>query len=378
MGFETFEAHGAGRAAAGYDDPDPEIYVKELSRETSTVLIGNVRSEMHLVRAGNRLLPVSVNHGDMGGSYVSLPHSAYALYAREELDLVDLGWMDRPARLVISLADKLLRAIQVNHVVQIDNWLLSTNLHGDWRGEEIDRLRENLVARYPDHYLAIRSVDPWTCPELLTALEKDDWLLIPSRQIWVTDDMERDWYRRNNVKNDRRALRRSGLTVSDVAQLTREEAERIVALYRMLYLEKYSCLNPDYGARWLQLAVESRLLKLRLARDAEGIIMAAAGFVVRDGIATNPMLGYDTSRSQSEGLYRIACYLFGDYARTHGLRVNGSAGAAHFKQLRGARSEVEYTAFHVRHLSLRRQRAMQVAAKLMNMIVVPVMKNRML
>ena len=120
---------------------------------------------MLLIKLADREFPVSVNHGEYHGSYVSLPHSAYVLYAREELDLIDIGWMENPAKFAIAAADhEMLKAIRINHIVQIDNWLLSTNLHGDWNGEGIVQLRKQLTARFPDHYLGIRSIDNWSNP----------------------------------------------------------------------------------------------------------------------------------------------------------------------------------------------------------------------
>ncbi len=359
-------------------DIDARAYVQQLQADGPQTLVTNVTSDMLLIEHAGFALPTTVNHGDLGASYVVAPHSAYVLYAREELGLVDLGWLKRPAQVIIALADRLFKALRINTVVLIDNWLLSTNLHGAWHGEGLADIRARLIADYPDHFLGVRSVDRWTDPRLPTALAADGWIMLPSRIIWVTDDLKRDWAARNNVKNDRRKLRQSGLTVEDLTQPSDAEAERIVALYKMLYVEKYSALNPQYSAAWLKLAMACGLLKMRVARDADGQIMAAAGFVVRGDVATNPLLGYDTAQPQAAGLYRIACYMFGDYACAHGLRVNGSAGAGDFKRQRGARSEIEYTAFYARHLPRWRRWPLHLIATLLTVLVMPVMARRML
>ena len=357
---------------------DASRYVRGLQDDTTAAMISNVEVQMLLLRQGDRLIPASVSDGRWGGSYVASPHSAYILYAREELDLIDLGWLRLPAMGLIGVADALFRLIGINRVVSIDNWLLSTNLHGRWMGEGVADIRAQLADRFTGHFFCVRSVDRWSNPALVEALVLDGWLLLPSRQIWVTDDMARDWFARNNVQNDRRMLGRSNLQIEDLSVMSDSDADRIAALYKMLYIEKYSALNPLYTARWMQHAMACSLLHFRVARAGDGQIMAVAGFVVRDGVTTNPMLGYDTAQPQSAGLYRIACYIFGDYARSHGLRVNGSAGAAHFKQQRGARSEIEYTAFYVGHLPWWRQWPMRVIAAVMTAVVIPVMKKRML
>lgn len=358
--------------------PSPEQFIAHFAATPTTTLVGNVSATLTLAHDGDHVLPVVVNDGGYGDSYVAAPHSAYVLYPKAELDLVELGRLRLPARILIGLADRLLRGLRINQAVQIDNWLLSTNLHGGWTGDGIAAVRADLVERFPGHYLVVRSVDGWSCPELLRNLRADGWLLLPSRQIWVTDRPQQEWATRNSVKNDRRKLVQSGLQVEDIRQLSDGDAARVAQLYAMLYIRKYSALNPQYTPRWMQMAVATGLLHIRVVRDSHGEILAAAGLVARGGIATNPMLGYDTSRPQSEGLYRIASWMAGDFACSRGLKFHGSAGAGHFKQQRGARSEIEYTAFHAGHLPLWRRLPLALVAIALERLAIPVMKRRML
>lgn len=362
----------------GLAGPDAALFVARLQEQGTQAMVANVAGEVLLEQAGDHAVPVIVTSGETGGSYVAAPHSAYALYPRAELDLVDLGWMRGPATLAIAATDRLLRSLDINRAVQIDNWLLSTCLHGDWKGEGLADLRQRLVARLPGHYLLIRSVDDWSCPELTAALRADGWLLLPCRQIWVTDDLQRDWAVRKSVKNDGRKLAQSGLVVEDVVRLTDADAARVAELYAMLYIAKYSALNPQYSPHWMQLAVECGLFHLRIVRGFDGQILAAVGIVARGGIATNPMMGYDTQRPQSDGLYRIASWLVGDFALRHGLRLHGSAGAGHFKQQRGARSEIDFMAIHAAHLPFWRRWPLKGIAAALEALAVPQLKRRML
>jgi hypothetical protein len=371
---EHFHAPGTLRGAG----PDAAAFVERLHRRGPAAMIANVEGEVLLERAGEHDLPVIITSGSTGHSYVAAPHSAYVLYPRAELDLVDLGRMRPVAHLLIGAADRLLRALRVNRAVQIDNWLLSTNLHGRWQGEGLADLRQRLAGGYPDHYQLIRSVDDWCCPDLTKALRADGWILLPSRQIWVTDDLPRDWAVRKSVKNDGRRLVQSALVVEDITRLNDADAARIAQLYAMLYIDKYSALNPQYSPAWMQLAVESGLFHLCAARDAGGQILAAVGIVVRGDYATNPMMGYDRERPQSEGLYRIASWLVGDFALRHGLKLHGSAGAGHFKQQRGARSAIDYTAIHAGHLPFWRRWPLLAIAWALETFAVPELKRRML
>jgi len=335
-----------------------------------------VRTRWLALRSGDRVFPLTVNDGETGDSYVCLPHSAYVLYARQELDLVDTGALKPLLRALIAIFDKMLIVAGINRIVHVDNMLLSTNLHGGWAGEDVPAIRAALVALYPDHIIAIRSLDSWSCPNLLAACEADQWLPLASRQIWVTDDLARDWRPRNTSQNDRRMFANSGLVAEELDTMSDEDARRSAELYHMLYVGKYSPLNPVFTPAWIAMTHEEGILRYRGARDGEGRLMAVAGSLVRGGILTPPIVGYDTARPQQEGLYRIAAFLFSEVAEREELRLNGSAGAADFKRRRGAHGVIEYSALYVRHLSIWRRLALVLVAGLLDHAAVPMMRRR--
>ena len=74
------------------------------------------------------------------------------------------------------------------------------------------------------------------------------------------------------------------------------DAERIAQLYAMLYLEKYSALNPAFTARWVIETARAGLIHYRCARDADGVIMAVSGSLRRGDVLTPPVVGYDTAK----------------------------------------------------------------------------------
>jgi len=361
------------------DAADPALgYLHVLAAVGLDRLIPNVRTRILGLRCGERVFPVTVNDGARGGSYVCEPYSAYILYARRELELVGVGaekWLFLP---LIALASLLLRAARINRIVHVDNWLLSTNLHGDWQGKDIADIRRFLTGRYPGHIIAVRSLDRWSSPALLDAALVDGWDLFPSRQIWVVSDVAAQWQRRHSLAEDRRMLRRSGLRVEHLESVGAADAERIAQLYAMLYLEKYSALNPAFSAQWVIETARAGLIRYRCARDADGVIQAVSGSLRRGEVLTPPVVGYDTAKSQSLGLYRIACLLFTEDAMDAGVRLNGSAGAASFKRGRGAQAEIEYSAYYLAHLSLVRRTILRLLAGLLGRIAVPYMRKHQL
>lgn len=334
--------------------------------------IANVETRWLALRSGDRVLPITVNDGAGGGSYVCSPRAAYVDYARRETEIVGLRG-GAVLRAALSGAGALLAAARIDRVVHLDNWLLSTNLHGDWTGADLLAIREMLAARFPDHLLAIRSVDDWSSPALAAAARADGWAMVPSRQIWVVDDLARDWRPRNAFGNDRRLVARSALAIEPARP---SDAPRIADLYRQLYVGKYSALNPVFTARWIAETMASGLIDYRVARDHDGQAVAAAGLMARNGVATPPIVGYDRAWPVGAGLYRIATWMFMEMACARGLRLHASAGAAHFKRLRGAHSVIEYWAMHAGHLSRPRRLAVSALAAGLERWAVPLMRRR--
>lgn len=350
-------------------------YVAALAREGASALVANATSRPMLLRLGRHSLPVTVDDGGHGRSYVASPHSAYVLYAREEMDMVGIKRGRLAARAAIGLLDGLLRAARINRAVHLDNWLLSTNLHGDWDGAGLSEARKHLARRFPEHFLILRSLDSWSSPRLLEAARTDGWLLLPSRQVWVVDDPAHEWRPRNHTVRDRRALARSGLVVEDLTTVNAADADRIAELYDMLYVGRYSGLNPVFTARFIVLTQELGMLRYRVARDSAGRIMAAVGVLARNGVMTPPVVGYDTDRPQNEALYRIASYLYSEWAMEHGVALHGSAGAGEFKRNRGARGVIEYMAVHAGHLSVGRRAVVRALSQVLERYAVPMMQK---
>lgn len=363
-------------AALAADGSPAARHVAAFRAQGTPALIANAACEVMLLRQGAARLPVTIDDGSRGRSYVSSPHSTYVLYPRDEIGLMGLGGVRYVAEGVLGLIAGLMRASRLSRAVHLDNWLLSTSLHGDWQGEGLAQMRRLLAARYPDHFIAIRSVDAWTCPALLDAVRADGWTLLPARQVWVTDDLERDWRVRSHTKADARMLRRSGLTLERPERIAPSDAARIAELYHQLYVARYSAINPRFTPAFVTMSAETGLLAYSLLRNPAGEVMAFAALRCAGGVGTVPLMGYDTARPQEEALYRIASYCATALALERGLRFHGSAGASQFKRNRGARGIIEYMAVDGQHLSAPRRAALAVLAAGLNRFMVPMLESR--
>jgi hypothetical protein len=351
-------------------------YVQAFSDIGSEALITNLRTRVLGLRSANRIFPVTVNEAEYGDAYVCLPHTAYALYAKAELGIVDVGPWAPALSVLADIVGGVLHAARVNRIVHLNNWMLSTNLHGGWTGEDLAEIRALLVARFPDHILAVRSLNLWSDEALTRRFAADGWRLLPSRQIYVTDDLDRDWAPRRDTKTDLRQMATTPYRIDQLETLAPGDSERIATLYAMLYLDRYSQLNPAFTPAFIALTHEQGIFSYRGLRSAEGHLVAVVGCFARGDVLTTPIVGYDTTRPLNEGLYRLACLMLTQMAQERGLRLNSSAGAAGFKRNRGARGVIEHTAYYIDHLSAPRRAVVAGLQGLLNHVAAPLMAEK--
>ena len=278
--------------------------------------------------------------------------------------------------LVASGAGALLRSARVNRVVHVNNYMLSTNLHGGWSGGDIDAIRDLLVQLYPEHLIAVRSLNDWSDAALWRRFAASRWKMLPSRQIYVTEDVKNEWTPHRDTRRDLALLATVSDRVDRLETLRPGDAERIAQLYAMLYLDRYSVLNPAFTAAYIEMTHDAQFFHYRGLRDADGVLSAVVGCFIRGGVLTTPIVGYDTTRPARDGLYRIASVMLAQMAIEHGCKLNGSAGAASFKRNRGARPVIEYTAYFVGHLSFARRTTFGAIEQVLNKMAVPVMVER--
>jgi hypothetical protein len=211
-----------------------------------------------------------------------------------------------------------------------------------------------------------------------------DWLaqlaslgcdLIPSRQVYLYDQVDLSARAPANLRRDLKLLcaRRNDIVEAD--SWSAADFERAAVLYEVLYLDKYSRLNPHYGACFLRAWHAAKLLRLLGCRSASGELEAVVGVFGCGTTLTAPIVGYDTASPPRRGLYRLLMAAVFELAAASGQRINLSAGAARFKRLRGGIASIEYSAVYARHLPPNRRRAIRLLSRLATSFGEPLMRH---
>jgi hypothetical protein len=209
----------------------------------------------------------------------------------------------------------------------------------------------------------------------MKAFKAARYKLVASRQVYCYDRLAEVWGRTHNASEDRRLRARSEYRVVPGEDLGEADYPRMAELYRLLYLEKYSQLNPVFTARYLRLCHQSGVMRFFGLRGPGGILDGVLGLFIVDGVVTAPVVGYDTARDRRLGLYRLLMTLVFEFAAKEGQRINLSSGAAEFKRLRGGQPFIEYSAIYDRHLSWGRRGAVSALAAVVNGLGVPLMRK---
>jgi len=349
------------------DNTAKAISLCELFRSAPTEnTISNLNTYVGLRQFGRHALPITVNSGHEPTCYLCCPSVAYIDYARDELR----HFSERP--LLSALLDGLLklgypliRAAGLDRQVQVNNWLLATNPLPPVSHETLRVTTEAMVREHPGHVVVWRSLNDFSDGDAMSIFREAGYLLYPARQIYMFDCRDAAPRIGRDEKRDQMLLDDSGFAIVAPAEFRDDDFVRAQMLYRHLYLEKYTWLNPQYSAAFMRALHGSDILEFCGLRAANGQLAGVVAFFDCGRTMTAPIVGYDASQPQEKGLYRMLMALALRRARERKMLYNMSAGAASFKRNRGGIAALEYSAIYNAHLA----RGARLAASLVRVIL---------
>ena len=350
-------------------------YLRIHRQQPTQPFIANVQTQVDALDAGGVLFPVTVNDAEPDNAWVCSPLTTYARYAVEEVDRLGHPWVTAPLRLMARGIGSWLRHAHIDRAVAVNNWLVSTNAYPDLRDIALDKLLDAAMERWPSHALWFRSLNSAHHADWLRTLTERGFVLVPSRQVYLFDEVAALSRRHADLMRDLALLRRTDLDHRLISEFDDDDFQRIAKLYTDLYVGKYSDLNPRYDWTLIKAWSRAGLLQLKGIRDQQGVLQGVVGMLRFGNLLTSPIVGYNTTLPVKLGLYRMLAATVMQQAIDDSCLVNLSAGVAHFKRQRGGRPAIEYSAVRVSHLPGRTQRAVKALGAVTRHIGVPIMQR---
>lgn len=331
---------------------EARAWLEPMVREGTAVFVKNAPTDLRLLRVGDAVLPVTVEEPGPGRSYVVSPWAQYVEYAAEEVARLPERWHRWGGAALLGLVRPWLCRRQMDRVVQVNNWLLSTNLWPPGMAQEVVRIVRLLRGTWPDRAVVFRSLDRVAQPGLVDALKAAGARMVFSRIVTYQDPAAAGFWRNRQLRQDRRKFVREGwrTEVAAPGSVSARQTCELKRFYDALYLEKYSRLNPEFTERFFTETLHGSFVRMEILRQPDGTPAGVWGWWARDAVMTQPIFGYDPSGPHGPAPYAALSLRVLERAAALGLKVNASGGAGRFKQQRGGVAAVEWHAVFDDHL----------------------------
>lgn len=326
-------------------------YLYPLIKEGTAPFLDNVSSKMFLATGQNFFLPFSVNEKEYNNSYVASNY--YVINFCKELlakRSPRLAFLLNP---LLFLAGTCLKLLKINRTIFLNNWLMTNSLSPKINDNEMGMILNSLKERFPSHMIIFRHIDPFTKKDLFRALESSKFHLLKTRDVFIYNPANKFHEIaeiRKTYRRDMRLIERYNYEIVRNEQLQECDFARMLSLYEMLYLNKYTAYSPKYTEKFFKNVHEKEIVQF-VALKKDGVIEGFFGYFIFGNAMINAVFGYDTSLPHSHEIYKILARLTLEEAEKNGLVINEGSGADQAKLNRGLKPYPEYMGLYGAHLS---------------------------
>lgn len=354
-----------------------QAYFSPFVGNPSNSLISNVDVDLFALIIDDVFIPFTINNVEYTNSYVTSPYNHYVTYAREEINMLKNPITQKIFRLLLKPVNSLAKLSQIDKIIYLNNWFLSTNLYFELSEEQCLSIVEFLIRKFPDYAISFRSINQTMYPELFKSLNKNHFLFIPSRYVYLFNSTLNSLPSqvRKTHKRDKKLLEKFELISHK--EFCSEDIPKIVELYNQLYLDKYSIHNPQFTLEFMKNALENNIFTFYGLKMGEKLV-GVGGFLRLGNSVVTPIFGYDITLPRDLGIYRVLNHVLFNFVAENNLFLHASAGAGEFKFNRGCFGDIEYNAVFLSHLPKKRHFFWKVSSQILNKFAIKIVKNNKL
>lgn len=265
---------------------------------------------------------------------------------REEIKRENLGSLELVYKVASYIFEFIGHLTKIDKAVFPQSYGFSTNLY---EAGDIGFFLDNIKLfqdKYKDKAIILKSLNIRNI-EIKTL---KTYKYLPTRIIWYSDDIKSKVSVRSDTKSDNRAFTNSNLRwVQYSKEIDSKKLLRLMELYRVLYLDKYSRYNPDFTEEYLIELLQKGILSFRCLVTEIGEIVGFLGICSNSNEICAPMIGYDKDYKLAP-IYRIIMNEAVNEALRANKALNHSAGASKYKANRGFSPLIEYMIIIDNHL----------------------------
>ncbi len=348
--------------------------------DNTSSYISNIEVELYLLKINDLFLPVSKSDtSQIEQSYVVSPRSML-LYAREELERHSPPFVGYPLRPFFFCLDYLFQKAQMDKVVMINNWLLSTNLYPKLSLEETREIHQKIRSYFPQYAIMWRTLSSTFQKDIMGSLEECGYHGFVNRQFYFYEQSSSVLSKKRGKKSlqrDRNLKEKSSYEVFWDDGSKSFDYKELCCLYKKLYIEKYSSFNPQFTEKIIELWHRTRTMSF-LYIEKDNVIYGIAGYWHLNKMMTVPLFGYETKLAKNP-FYRLLTLALTDHFFPQNFpqksieHYNLSSGVGQFKRHRGAMVDIEYSFVYFKKMSLLNRLCWKILIFIANCIVKPIM-----
>lgn len=352
-----------------------ELFGMIHARRDTRPFIRNVCAEVELLRIENLILPVVVTHGASGNSWICSPYATWGDGMPESMRRRVGPMISRLSSGLFGMFGRMLERASVDRAVCINNWLLDTSFHPMLGERLLGTVIGRAQRRWPQHALWFRSLNDERDAGLIAALRNAGFALLPTRKVWVFDGIGLKLRMGSGLERDLARLYRTPLMPIGRGDIYPADFPRIATLHAAMDMAPHGWRHPQYTARFMQYWHQSGLLDFRGFRDEDGRLQAAAGmFRLGDAIAV-PILGCNPAFPRATGLYRLLMTRLLEETMLSNATLRLGPGQSAYKNERGGRPMIEYSAVLTSHLPPARRRAIAMLESVAHHLYAPLIRQ---